>query len=80
MRVLEMGLLMAWAAAGQSSAPAEWRILPLVVDGKLDAAWKHVGWGGFVVDQGAARTFESSIEARNQNRTRAFIFALMTGS
>jgi hypothetical protein len=56
MRVLEMGLLMAWAAAGQSSAPAEWRILPLVVDGKLDAAWKHVGWGGFVVDQGAART------------------------
>ena len=46
---------MAWAAAGQSPASAEWRALPLVRDGKLDGGWKHVGWGGFVVDRGAAR-------------------------
>src|SRR5512132_2140898 len=56
MRVLAMGLLLTWAAAGLSSAPAEWEILPLVVDGKIDAAWKQVDWGGFVVDQGAVRT------------------------
>jgi hypothetical protein len=56
MRAPAIGLLMAFAAAGQSSAPAEWLALPLVVDGKLDSAWKHVGWGGFAVDQGAART------------------------
>ncbi len=56
MRVLAIGLLMVCAAAAQNPAPAEWRALPLVVDGKLDSAWKHVGWGGFVVDGGAART------------------------
>ena len=56
MRVLAMGFLIVWAASGQSSAQAEWRVLPLVVDNKLDGAWKQVGWGGFVVDQGAART------------------------
>ncbi len=55
MRVLAMALLTAWAAAGQGSAPAGWRVLPLVVNGKLDSAWKHVDWGGFDVDQGAAR-------------------------
>jgi hypothetical protein len=47
---------MVCAAAGQTSVPAEWRALPLVVNGTLDSGWKHVGWGGFVVDQGAART------------------------
>jgi hypothetical protein len=52
MRVLAIGLLLAMACAGESS---EWRSLPLVVNGKLDASWKHTGWGGFVVDQGAAR-------------------------
>ena len=35
MRVLAMALLTTWAAAGQSSAPAEWRVLPLVVNGKV---------------------------------------------
>ena len=56
MRLLATGLLIAWAAAGQSSAPTEWRVIPLAVNGKLDAAWKHIGWGGFIVDHGAART------------------------
>ncbi len=52
MRLLATGLLMAWAAAGQSAVQAEWRTVPLVVNGKLDAGWKHVGWGGFVVNPG----------------------------
>src|SRR4030095_14541584 len=56
MRVLAIGMLMACTAAGQTSAPAEWRTLPLVVKGTLDSGWKHVGWGGFVVDQGVACT------------------------
>jgi hypothetical protein len=30
--------------------------VPLIADGKVDANWVHVGWGGFVVDNGALRT------------------------
>jgi hypothetical protein len=33
-----------------------WRPLPLITDGKVDPNWVHVGWGGFVVDDGALRT------------------------
>jgi hypothetical protein len=33
-----------------------WRTLPLIANGKVDEAWCHVGWGGFVVDDGALRT------------------------
>ena len=32
------------------------RVLPLITDGKIDPAWAQVGWGGFVVDDGALRT------------------------
>src|SRR5688572_3759565 len=56
MRVVAIGMLMAWAAAGQSSVQADWRVIPLVVNGKFDPAWEHVGWGSFDVDQGTART------------------------
>ncbi len=56
MRVLAIGLLITWAAAGQSSTSSEWQDLPLVRDGKIDPAWKQVDWGGLVVDQGALRT------------------------
>ena len=28
----------------------------MITDGKVDASWVHVGWGGFVVDDGALRT------------------------
>jgi hypothetical protein len=41
--------------AEPQSEPA-WRSLPLVTDGKVDANWIHVGWGGFVVDDGVLRT------------------------
>lgn len=33
-----------------------WRLIPLISDGKLDPAWKQVGWGVFSVDNGALRT------------------------
>lgn len=51
-RYLGIGLLFCSLLAGQGS----WKVLPLVVNGKIDAAWKQVDWGGFVVDQSAART------------------------
>jgi hydrogenase maturation factor len=33
-----------------------WRQLPLVKDGKVDPAWVHLGYGGFVVDDDGLRT------------------------
>src|SRR6266566_4639240 len=41
--------------AAPDAEPA-WRPLPLITDGKVDPGWVHVGWGGFVVDDGALRT------------------------
>jgi hypothetical protein len=40
----------------ESTSELAWRPLPLITDGKVDANWIHVGWGGFVVDDGALRT------------------------
>src|SRR5437762_4015249 len=37
-------------------ADPAWRPLPLISDGKVDPGWVHVGWGGFVVDDGVLRT------------------------
>lgn len=42
------------AAETKSNSP--WRPLPLITDGKIDPNWVHVGWGGFVIDEGALRT------------------------
>ena len=44
--------------AGNEGTAAEsgWRSLPLVTGGKVDPSWIHVGWGGFLVDDGALRT------------------------
>ena len=39
-----------------STAEPAWRPLPLITNGKVDSSWMHVGWGGFVVDDGALRT------------------------
>lgn len=33
-----------------------WRTIPLVVAGQIDAAWRHTGHGGFVVEGDAVRT------------------------
>ncbi len=43
------------AAPAETAAPP-WRSLPLITNGKIDAAWAQIGWGGFVVDGGAIRT------------------------
>ena len=44
-------------AGERASAPGDsWRVLPLITEGKIDAAWAQVGWGGFAVDGGALRT------------------------
>ena len=40
----------------ESKSETAWRPLPLIADGKVDPNWIHVGWGGFVVDDGALRT------------------------
>src|SRR6059036_2648430 len=42
--------------AAEPRAEPAWRPLPLITDGKVDPSWKHVGWGGFVVDDGTLRT------------------------
>ncbi len=40
----------------KSPSDGPWRSLPLITDGKIDAAWAQVGWGGFVVDDESLRT------------------------
>lgn len=54
-RLCAISLTLAALAAAQSPAPA-WRALPLIEAGKVHPAWAQVGWGGFVVDNGALRT------------------------
>jgi hypothetical protein len=43
-------------SAAEPKGDAGWRALPLIADGKVHPNWAHVGWGGFVVDDGALRT------------------------
>src|SRR5215211_4220305 len=40
----------------EPKSAGEWRSLPLIAGGKVDPNWVHVGYGGFVVDDGALRT------------------------
>jgi hypothetical protein len=51
--IISTSLCASFAASG---AEAEWKTLPLIKDGKVDPAWVHVGYGSFVVDDGALRT------------------------
>jgi hypothetical protein len=44
------------AHGAETKAEPPWRALPLIDEGKIDPSWSHVGWGGFVVDDGALRT------------------------
>ena len=50
-----LGILPLLHGAEPTKEPS-WRSLPLIADGKVDPGWLHVGWGGFVVDDGALRT------------------------
>src|SRR5262245_5843368 len=47
-----------WLRADETAADKDkgWRALPLIADGKIDPNWVHVGYGGFVVEDGALRT------------------------
>jgi hypothetical protein len=40
----------------QSEDDSSWRSLSLIKEGKVDPAWVHLGYGGFVVDDGLLRT------------------------
>jgi len=40
----------------ESQPDPAWRELPLITDGKIDSSWEQLGWGRFVVDDGALRT------------------------
>ncbi|MGI8602080.1 MAG: 3-keto-disaccharide hydrolase [Verrucomicrobiales bacterium] len=42
--------------AAEPKFQAAWRPLPLIAEGKIDPGWMPIGWGGFVVDDGALRT------------------------
>ena len=42
--------------AAEPKGEQAWRPLPLIAQGKVDPNWIHLGWGGFVVDDGALRT------------------------
>src|SRR5262245_5509212 len=44
------------AAGAEDQPAADWRMLPLVKDGKVDPAWVQIGWGGFAVEDGSLRT------------------------
>jgi hypothetical protein len=48
------GLPVTQAAELNEGAP--WRALPLITNGKVNEAWCHVGWGGFVVEEATLRT------------------------
>src|SRR5690348_6106247 len=43
-------------SAKASGAASGWRSLQLVNASKIDPAWTHVGWGGFVVEDGMLKT------------------------
>jgi len=50
------GCGLALLRGAESKSGARWRSLPLITHGKVDPGWVHVGYGGFVVDNGALRT------------------------
>ena len=54
--VMAMSVGPSLVMAADAKSEAGWKTLPLIKDGKVDPAWVHVGYGGFVVDDGALRT------------------------
>ena len=55
MRILPLVAIMSMTVASALAAEP-WRVLPLIKEGKVDAAWKQIGWGSFVVDGDELRT------------------------
>ncbi|MBI5691276.1 MAG: DUF1080 domain-containing protein [Verrucomicrobia bacterium] len=56
--LVALALTIAGASAANPPAAADtgWRPLPLVAGGKVHPDWVHIGWGGFVVEEGGLRT------------------------
>jgi hypothetical protein len=44
------------AQGAESKSDGDWRTLPLIKNGKVDPAWLHVGYGGFVVEGDTLKT------------------------
>ena len=53
-RILGLALLLSQFAL--HAAEGNWRPLPLISNGKVDPSWVQVGYGRFIVDDGAIRT------------------------
>jgi hypothetical protein len=45
-----------FAPRAEAADEPAWRNLPLITNGKVDSNWLFLGWGEFVVDDGALRT------------------------
>jgi hypothetical protein len=54
--LIAIGLSVLEARGVETQSERPWRILPLVNQGRIDAGWTQIGWGGFVVDDGSIRT------------------------
>src|SRR6185436_11149771 len=53
--VVLIGILSFGFSTGEAAEDG-WKHLPLVKDGKVDPAWVHVGYGGWVAEDGVLRT------------------------
>lgn len=51
-----LAFLAGTGCATKATSVSNWRTLPLIKNGSVDPGWVHVGYGGFVVDDGALRT------------------------
>ncbi|MBI5769711.1 MAG: DUF1080 domain-containing protein [Verrucomicrobia bacterium] len=51
-----LGIGQGTALRGAGAEAAAWRALPLGAGETIDANWVQIGWGGFVIEDGALRT------------------------
>src|ERR1043165_9136244 len=48
--------ILSLSLAEVQAADDGWKKLPLIKDGNVDPAWVHIGYGGWMVDDGTLRT------------------------
>src|SRR5436309_3378128 len=56
MKFIARSLLVLVSTLAAHAADGIWRDLPLSSNGKISPDWVHIGYGRFVVDEGAIRT------------------------
>jgi hypothetical protein len=56
LKFLLLGLLLSTTSLLAEQKMSSWRPLPLIKNGQVDPSWVHIGYGKFVVDNGALRT------------------------